>query len=157
MKLVLILIIGITAGILFNGSMPVLYTKNLATVTTVPLATPTPTPTKAEIVFEIAKAFEHKGADTMQKAFNVAKNESGWRHNAQGWNCIYDGVSGACKKEDRWNAWSVDCGVMQINVKGRVCPEELFDYKINIQKALAMYERRAWSPWVAAKKLGYVN
>jgi hypothetical protein len=63
----------------------------------------------------------------------------------------------ACKPEDRENAWSVDCGLMQINVKGKECPSELLDIKTNILKAYAMYKRRLWSPWVAARNLGYVN
>jgi hypothetical protein len=158
MKILSIIIIGIVAGLLFSGRMPSLFKYEEPTVNTVALVpNPTPTPKKSEVIYEIAKAFEPKGADVMNEAINVAKNESGWRHDAQGWNCFYDGESKACKREDRGEAWSVDCGIMQINVKGKVCPVELFDIKVNIAKALAMYERRAWSPWVAARNLGYVN
>ena len=165
MKLTLLLSSAIILGIWLKPLSPDLFvTTPLKPITkaSTPIPTATPTPSKAEIVYEIAKAFEPEGANVIQQALNVAKNESGWRHDAQGWNCHYYDENGkrysaACKEEDRPLAWSVDCGTLQINVKGTVCPVELFDVKINVSKALSMYKRRAWQPWVAAQALGYVN
>lgn len=54
----------------------------------------------------------------------IAHAESGMNMNAVGYNCMYNGVSKACKKEDRSKAWSVDCFVLQKNYPGRkTCPE----------------------------------
>lgn len=54
----------------------------------------------------------------------IAHAESRMNMNAVGYNCMYNGVSKACKKEDRSKAWSVDCFVLQKNYPGRkTCPE----------------------------------
>lgn len=156
MKLFILLLLAILIGSRLSDTMPHLFVQKTVQVSTVALA-PTTTPSRPEMVYELAKGFEQYGTDVMNESFDVAKNESGWRHDAQGWNCIYDGKSQACKKQDRHLAWSVDCGLLQINVKGKVCPQELFDIKVNISRAVAMYERRGWSPWVAARSLGYVR
>lgn len=111
----------------------------------------------SEIIKIIAETFEDEGKQVIYQAISVAKNESGWRHDAIGYNCHYEGKSAACKVEDRSNAWSVDCGLMQINVRGQTCPVELLQVRPNIERAYEMYKRRAWQPWVAARKLGYVN
>lgn len=92
----------------------------------------------------------------------VFKAESGHRADAMGWNCRYTRIvtgkngeeieetySTSCKPEDRYKAWSVDCGVAQINVIGKTCPEELFDPENNLNIARKMYESRGLSPWVA--------
>lgn len=156
MKTFTLLLLAILIGSRLSGTMPHLFVQKTVQGSTVALV-PTPTPSQPEMIFELAKGFEQYGADVMNESFDVAKNESGWRHDAQGWNCIYDGKSQACKAQDRHLAWSVDCGLMQISVKGTVCPKELFDIKVNVSKAVAMYERRGWSPWVAARSLGYVR
>lgn len=162
MKQTILLMTAIALAILIRPHTPSLYVSGVLShkiASDIPhiALSPTPTPRPSEVIYEVARAFEPFGTDVVAQSILVAKDESGWRHNAQGWNCMYDGVSKPCKKEDRPNAWSVDCGLMQINVKGTVCPVELFDIKTNISKAVAMYEHRKWSPWVTAKKLGYVN
>lgn len=54
----------------------------------------------------------------------IAHAESGMKMNAIGYNCMYNGVSMACKVGDRSKAWSVDCFVLQRNYPGRkTCPE----------------------------------
>lgn len=121
---------------------------------------PTPTPmqeNEANVMKYITDKWSKHGTEETFRALHIAKNESGYRKNAVGYNCIYDGKSQACKKEDRNLAWSVDCGVMQINVKGTVCPQELFNPFKNIDKAYSMYEKRGFQPWVSAKLLGYVR
>ena len=71
------------------------------------------------------------------------------------WNCYYtreDGTrySTICKVEDRKNAWSVDCGVAQINAHGKVCPKELFDVDHNLSVARGKYVRgNGFGAWVA--------
>ena len=159
MKTLILLIASISLAILVKDKVPALFVSEPSRVITVSQIThtPTPTPSRPEVIYEISKQFDKFGADVVSQSLLVAKHESGWRYNAQGWNCLYDGVSAPCKVQDRSNAWSVDCGIMQINVRGTVCPVELFDIKTNISKAVAMYEHRKWSPWVAANKLGYVN
>jgi hypothetical protein len=82
-------------------------------------------------------------------ALAIFKTESGLNPRAMNWNCRYNGVSQQCKPEDRNNAWSVDCGIAQINVPGKACPEELFDYKNNIHVARSdLFDRRGFQPWV---------
>lgn len=99
-----------------------------------------------------------------EKAVAVFRAESGLRPQAQGYNCYYYNDAGqrystACEPADRANAWSVDCGIAQLNVAGNVCPAEYFDPKWNIEKALEwkyLPNKRAggtgWGPWVAEAK-----
>lgn len=96
-----------------------------------------------------------------EKAIAVFRSESGLRSNAKGWNCYYTGdngeqISKACNPEDREKAWSVDCGIAQLNFPGKECPIESMDADWNIQKAHEwkyLSNKRAggtgWGPWVA--------
>ena len=78
-----------------------------------------------------------------------------YQGNAINYNCEYtrdDGTkySTSCKKEDRHLAWSVDCGLLQINQRGQVCDEEMFDDEKNIERGKEIYDRQglgAWSAW----------
>lgn len=90
-------------------------------------------------------------------ALKVFGGESGLKPDSKGWNCRYNGKSQACKVADRHLAWSVDCGVAQINVKGQECPAELIEPRHNIEHAKGMFDRRGWCPWVVAKKMGYCS
>ncbi len=92
----------------------------------------------------------------------IAKAESRLNPNAVGYNCYYNGdtvydhkvngaVSKACKKSHRQYAFSVDCGVMQMNVKGQTCPTELFDVEVNIKSAVELSKRQGLGAWVAYK------
>lgn len=82
----------------------------------------------------------------------VFKTESGMNERAMNWNCRYNGVSKQCRPEDREKAWSVDCGIAQINVIGKTCPEEMFNPEKNLAKAYEMWRKRGFQPWVT-----YVN
>lgn len=93
-------------------------------------------------------------------AVAVAKSESGLRTDAMGWNCYYYNAQGkryskACLPQDREKAWSVDCGVMQINHIGKTCPAYLFDPDENIKLGREKYdnsEKRigiGFYPWMA--------
>lgn len=90
-------------------------------------------------------------------ALAVAKGESGLHTDAIGYNCRYNGLSQSCKPEDLENAWSVDCGLYQINRLGKTCPTELFNPDTNLKEARAKYEHRGWTPWVAWNNGQYKN
>ncbi len=92
--------------------------------------------------------------DTGKEMIAIFTAESGLDPKAKGWNCEYveDGrtVSKACKPEDREKAWSVDCGVAQLNFAGTECPKESFDPVWNVQMAKLKYERQGKQAWVAS-------
>jgi len=110
-------------------------------------------PTAQEIEKETKNVFR----ENSKIALAVFKTESALNPTAQNWNCYYYDENGKrysdmCKLEDRKKAWSVDCGVAQINHetpgKLKECPAELFDYKHNIKIAHEMFSRRGFQPWV---------
>lgn len=93
-------------------------------------------------------------------AVAVAKSESGLRTDAMGWNCYYYNAQGkryskACLPQDREKAWSVDCGIMQINHIGKTCPAYLFDPDENIKIGKEKYDSSdkrigiGFYPWMA--------
>lgn len=131
--------------------------------TSTPIPTPTPSPrpeqrgegvgTKEEVARIVRSVYKEEP----DKAVAVFTAESGLNPLAKGWNCYYfreDGsrYSAACEIEDRENAWSVDCGVTQMNVAGKECPAEYMDAKWNIEKSyIWKYLPSGWQPWVAEK------
>lgn len=103
---------------------------------------------------EVAQKVKGVFSEDPETAVAVFRAESGLRANAQGWNCHYYNEQGtrysaACLPQDRANAWSVDCGVAQINTPGNTCPEHLYDVETNLEEAYKKYVRRGWQPWVA--------
>jgi len=98
-------------------------------------------------------------------ALAIFKNESGLRANAFNYNCFFDGDprnggkptgektrwSWSCPKGFEHLAWSVDCGVAQINLAGRVCPKEAFEYEWSLKQARRRYDSRGWQPWTVYK------
>lgn len=98
---------------------------------------------------EVVMIIKELWKDEARTALAVFQAESGLRPEAVGYNCYYGGKSKACKPEDRHLAWSVDCSVAQVNVKGKVCPAELMNPETNLKKAYEMYSRRGWQPWYA--------
>lgn len=116
-------------------------------------------PTAENIITYIAKTWAGEGTEKMFQAIHIAKSESGLRHKAVNYNCTYEKngevISTSCKPQDRGRAWSVDCGVFQLNFHGQICPVWTMDYQKNVDYAFGMYVRRGFQPWVAAKKLGY--
>lgn len=94
----------------------------------------------------------------------VFKAESGLRPDAQGYNCWFENgqvvahgtwathKSGACPPDQRHLAWSVDCGIAQMNVAGQTCPQEYLDPKWNIEKAYEwkfLTRNKTFTAWVA--------
>lgn len=114
-----------------------------------------------------------------ETAIAVFTAESGLNPQAQGWNCWFDRVtgdvsttgswsthrSGACPVTARDLAWSVDCGIAQLNVAGRVCPAEYFDPIWNIDHAYswkfdnAIYKRTfaAWVAYTTGRHLAFME
>jgi LysM repeat protein len=94
-------------------------------------------------------------------ALSVFRHESGLNPNAKGWNCRYWSsskrrwVSQACRPQDRSRAWSVDCGVAQINVRGQNCPAHLMTVEGNLSAAVAKYEEGGWNRWVSYQTRAY--
>lgn len=89
-------------------------------------------------------------------AIAVLKHESGLRLDAQNWNCHYykivDGkqvrYSTSCKTiEDRSSAWSVDCGIGQINVKGKICPTVLLTFDGSMREVQKKYIAQGLNAW----------
>lgn len=91
-------------------------------------------------------------------------HESGLVLNKKGYNCHYyktnkKGVlirySRACDTADRHLAWSVDCGIAQINVKGQVCPPKLLTLEGNMEAAKKIYETQGLNAWYSYKSGAY--
>lgn len=78
----------------------------------------------------------------------IAHAESGMNMEAIGYNCYYNGVSKACKKEDRPKAWSVDCFVLQRNYPGRkTCPEGV-TLDMHLRESAELSRVQGLSAWV---------
>lgn len=116
-------------------------------------------PTARNIISYIATKWETEGTQKMFQAIHIAKMESGYKHTAVNYNCTYEKngaiISTSCSPQDRGRAWSVDCGVFQLNFHGQICPAWTMEYRKNIDHAYGMYVRRGFQPWVAAQTLGY--
>jgi len=112
-------------------------------------------PLSSDIEGMIRRAFP----EDPHTAVAIAKAESRLKTDSKGWNCYYNGRSQACRVEDRESAWSVDCGVMQINVIGKECPKELFDPTHNIEVGRKKYEGRNFTflAWSAYKNQSYLK
>lgn len=82
--------------------------------------------------------------------------ESGLKPNAKNWNCMYGDVSTFCKPEDRYRAWSVDCGVAQLNFSGTECPDESMNPMWNILSAREKFERQGRTAWSAYNNGSYL-
>lgn len=85
----------------------------------------------------------------------VLQHESNLRLDEVGYNCTYDGKSKPCKKEDRQKAWSVDCSIGQINVRGTTCPPELMTLRGNMAAVKKIYKEQGLNAWVSFKTGAY--
>ena len=96
--------------------------------------------------------------DKAEVAKAVLIHESqGLKLDAKNWNCIYDGKSTFCKKQDRSKAWSVDCGIAQINVRGQICPAELLTLEGNMKAVEKIYKTQGLNAWVSYKTKAYLK
>ena len=96
-------------------------------------------------------------SENTEIAIAVLKHESGLKLNAKNWNCIYDGKSTFCKKKDRHKAVSMDCGLGQINIKGKVCPKKLMTEKGNLEAIERIYKLQGLNAWVSYKTKAYLK
>lgn len=88
-------------------------------------------------------------------ALAVLKHESNLKLNAINYNCIYHGRSTFCKKGDEYKAWSVDCGVSQINTKGKICPKELMTLEGNMKALEKIYKEQGLNAWISFRTGAY--
>lgn len=93
--------------------------------------------------------------DKARVAKAVILHESQNKLDAVGYNCIYGGKSKACKKEDRSRAWSVDCGIGQINVKGKTCPKKLLTLNGAMEAIEQKYKDQGLNAWVSYQTGAY--
>lgn len=101
----------------------------------------------------------------------IAYAESGLNINAKGYNCYYNqdktivyatrvkgSHSTACKPSHRSFAYSVDCNVLQRNVKGQVCPKKTLDEHLKEVADLSRVQGlQAWSSFNQGKHLAYTK
>ena len=94
--------------------------------------------------------------DKSNIAMAVFEHESnGFDTDAINYNCRYDGRSTFCKKGDKTKAWSVDCGIAQVNVKGQVCPPALLTKEGSIPYIEKIYKQQGLNAWVSFKNGKY--
>lgn len=86
---------------------------------------------------------------TIAKA--VILHESQNKLDAVNYNCVYGGKSTSCRKGDEARAWSVDCGIGQINVRAKSCPEELLTLEGNMDAIEKIYKTQGLNAWVSYK------
>ena len=100
---------------------------------------------------EITRIFGSKA----EIALAVFEHESNNDIDSINYNCRYDGISTFCKKGDEKKAWSVDCGVAQINVRGQVCPPQLLTEMGSIPYIEKIYKEQGLKAWVSYNNKKY--
>ena len=100
---------------------------------------------------EITRIFGSKA----EIALAVFEHESNNDIDSINYNCRYDGISTFCKKGDEKKAWSVDCGVDQINVRGQVCPPQLLTEMGSIPYIEKIYKEQGLKAWVSYNNKKY--
>jgi len=100
---------------------------------------------------EITRIFGSKS----EIALAVFEHESRNNIDSINYNCRYNGISTFCKKGDENKAWSVDCGVAQINVKGQVCPSQLMTKEGSIPYIEKIYKEQGLRAWVSFNNKKY--
>lgn len=106
---------------------------------------------------ELKKKIRAKFGEDTNTMLAIATAESGLNAGNKGYNCKYGNESKACKPEDRQKAWSVDCGLLQINVIGKSCPAELFDVDTNINEGYRKFKSQGFKAWSVYKNGSYKN
>lgn len=91
----------------------------------------------------------------------VLTHESSLKLDAVNYNCRYINpktgrlYSTFCKKDDYGDAWSVDCGIAQINIKGKTCPPKLLTLEENMKQVEKIYKTQGLNAWVSYKNGSY--
>lgn len=105
---------------------------------------------KPEVSYETKTYIDNIFGEKSEIALAVLTHESGLRLDAINYNCRYAGKSRTCKTiADRKNAWSVDCGIGQTNIKGKVCPAKLLTLKGNMEQVAKIYRTQGLRAWVS--------
>lgn len=125
-------------------------------VTTVPMSE------EQMLEAKIREYFPRNG-DTMVA---IAKAESHLDHDAKGWNCYYNekgtvvytsrvagSHSAACEVSQRIYAYSVDCGILQRNYKGQICPKVSIDE--HLQEVSNLSRKQGLEAWSAYNNGSY--
>lgn len=89
--------------------------------------------------------------DKAKIATAVILHESQNKLDAVNYNCIYGGKSTSCRKGDEPKAWSVDCGIGQINVRAKSCPSDLLTLEGNMEAIEKIYQTQGLNAWVSYK------
>lgn len=98
---------------------------------------------------------DHIFGEKADIATAVLKHESSLNLKAKHYNCRYINpntgklYSTSCKKEDIAKAWSVDCGIAQVNVKGTICPSTLMTLDGNMVAVEKIYNEQGLNAWVS--------
>jgi len=108
-------------------------------------------PTVSKITVE--DKIKHYFPKHYKEVIAISYAESNMNQNAVGYNCMYNGKSKACKKEDRSKAWSLDCGLLQLNTLAKTCPKEIIDK--HLQRAATLSRVQGLGAWVAWKTKAY--
>lgn len=134
-------------------------------ITTQPIQAQAPEPEIVEVkTMTVDQYIEKIFGAKAEIAKAVILHESQNNLRAINWNCRYpikqaDGSikyrSTFCKKEDRHLAWSVDCGIAQINVVGKYCPSHLFTIEGNMLAVEKIYKTQGLDAWVSYKTGAY--
>ena len=107
------------------------------------------------------KLLTHHFGNNAKIAKAILMQESSLNPKAINYNCYYYKnqirYSTTCRRGDEIKAWSVDCGLSQLNHKGQVCPEWTFVMEKNIEKMSDMYQKRGWNCWVAYTSKSYLK
>jgi len=136
--------------------------ENMATNNTEAFMVPVAVEPKPTIEDKIRQYFPRSWRDMVA----IAHAESGMQENAKNWNCWYNkdktivyatkvkgSHSAACKKQHRAYSYSVDCGILQLNVKGKECPIE--DIDTHLEKAAELSKVQGKQAWVVYKTGAY--
>lgn len=85
----------------------------------------------------------------------VIMHESQNKLDSVNYDCRYNGKSTFCRKGDEKKAWSVDCGIAQVNVKGQVCPKDLLTLEGNMKAVAVIYKEQGLKAWASYNNGGY--
>lgn len=111
--------------------------------------------TEVEVPLTFEQHIEHIFGDNARVATAVLTHESSLNLKAKHYNCKYVSAktgktySTTCKKGDSIKAWSVDCGIAQVNVKGQVCPSKLMTLEGNMVAVEKIYNEQGLRAWVS--------
>ena len=133
---------------------PIAINKTKTKHKTIKAVKPTLTP-------EIKARIEQGFGENSKIITAIFMHESFLKVDSKGYNCHYynkDGkrYSTSCKTvEDRAKAWSVDCGIAQINISGKTCPKYLLTLEGGITAAEKKYKEQGLLAWSSYKNGSY--